>query len=172
MTTHIWLRAETKPLEHRSALTPATAKELLATGAFRVSVEKSDQSTFDIAEYAAAGCEIVEQGAWRDAPRDAYILGLKELPENDDSPLPHAHIMFAHCYKRQAGWKDVLGRFVAGKGLLLDLEFLNDERGRRVAAFGYHAGFAGAALAIDVWAHQQLHPGTLVEKERLFGGQG
>lgn len=30
--------------------------------------------------------------------------------------------------------------------MLYDLEFLQDERGRRVAAFGYHAGFAGAAV--------------------------
>ncbi|KAI9027938.1 saccharopine dehydrogenase [Hyaloraphidium curvatum] len=156
MSTHIWLRAETKPLEHRAALTPATAKELLSTGQFTVSVEKSDQSTFDAAEYE--GCTVVDKGSWRSAPKDAYILGLKELPENDDTPLPHTHIMFAHCYKRQAGWTDVLGRFVAGKGLLLDLEFLNDEKGRRVAAFGYHAGFAGTALAVDLWAHQQLSP--------------
>ncbi|KAJ3331543.1 Saccharopine dehydrogenase [Gonapodya sp. JEL0774] len=64
--------------------------------------------------------------------------------------------MFAHCYKRQGGWMDVLDRFHQGQGTLLDLEFLTDETGRRVAAFGYHAGFAGAALGLDVWSHQQL----------------
>jgi saccharopine dehydrogenase (NAD+, L-lysine-forming) len=35
---------------------------------------------------------------------------------------------------------------------------LVDERGRRVAAFGYHAGFSGAALAIQSWAWQLTHP--------------
>jgi hypothetical protein len=76
----------------------------------------------------------VDAGSWKQAPKDAYVIGLKELPENDASPLQHAHIFFAHCYKRQAGWKDVLARFVEGNGTLLDLEFLNDERGafRRV----------------------------------------
>ena len=39
------------------------------------------------------------------------------------------------------------------------MEFLLDERGRRVAAFGYHAGFAGAALGVEVWAWQYAHPG-------------
>jgi len=39
------------------------------------------------------------------------------------------------------------------------LEFLQDESGRRVAAFGYHAGFAGAALGVEVWAWQHAHPG-------------
>ncbi|KXS16893.1 saccharopine dehydrogenase [Gonapodya prolifera JEL478] len=152
---HIWVRAETKPHEHRAALTPKTAKQLIDAG-FKVTVERSSQSIFTIDEYERVGVEVVEEGSWRTAPLDAYIYGLKELPENDDSPLPHTHIMFAHCYKRQAGWRDVLARFDKGKGTLLDLEFLQDDKGRRVAAFGYHAGFAGAALGLDVWSHQQL----------------
>jgi len=35
----------------------------------------------------------------------------------------------------------VLGRYAHGGGTLLDLEFL-EKNGRRVAAFGYWAGFA------------------------------
>ncbi|KAJ3279610.1 Saccharopine dehydrogenase [Borealophlyctis nickersoniae] len=154
---HLWLRAETKKNEKRTALTPTVAKKLMDNG-FKVTVEKSTQNIFNDKDYADIGCPLVEAGSWRTAPSDAYIIGLKELPENDFTPLPHAHIMFAHCYKNQGGWKDVLGRFEKGKGLLLDLEFLQDERGRRVAAFGYYAGFAGAAIGIDVWAHQQLNP--------------
>lgn len=34
-----------------------------------------------------------------------------------------------------------------------------DETGRRIAAFGFSAGFAGTALALLSWAHQLLHPG-------------
>lgn len=67
--------------------------------------------------------------------------------------------MFAHCFKDQGGWKEVLGRWPAGNGTLYDLEFLQDERGRRVAAFGYHAGFAGAALGLEAWAYQLKNPG-------------
>ncbi len=47
-----------------------------------------------------------------------------------------------------------LRSFARGGGTLLDLEFLQDEKGRRLAAFGYHAGFAGAALALENWAWQ------------------
>lgn len=32
------------------------------------------------------------------------------------------------------------------------------ENGRRVAAFGYHAGYAGAALALKNWTWQLEHP--------------
>ncbi len=73
-------------------------------------------------------------------------------------PLKHVHVQFAHCYKNQASWESVLSRFPRGGGTLLDLEFLVDENGRRVAAFGYHAGFAGAALALETWAWQLNHP--------------
>ena len=52
----------------------------------------------------------------------------------------------------------MLSRFPQGGGTLLDLEFLTDETGRRVAAFGYHAGYAGAALALQAWAWQLQHP--------------
>jgi len=79
---------------------------------------------------------------------------LKELPESTD-PLPHTHIQFAHCYKKQAGWSGVLSRFYHGKGKLYDLEFLQDGSGRRVAAFGYHAGFAGAAAGALAVAAQK-----------------
>ena len=41
------LRAETKPLEARAALTPSTTKQLLDAG-FEIYVEESSQSTFDI----------------------------------------------------------------------------------------------------------------------------
>lgn len=54
----------------------------------------------------------------------------------------------------------MLSRWSKGGGTLLDLEFLTDANGRRVAAFGYHAGFAGAALALQVWAWQKRTGGT------------
>ena len=81
------------------------------------------------------------------------IIGLKDLPESTD-PLPHTHIQFAHCFKNQEGWSSILSRFHRGGGILYDLEFLNDASGRRVAAFGFHAGFAGAAVALLAFASQ------------------
>ncbi|KAL4954506.1 hypothetical protein BDW69DRAFT_194010 [Aspergillus filifer] len=160
----IWLRAETKPAEARSALTPTTCKALIDAG-YEVTVERSTQRIFDDEEFAKVGAPLVEEGSWvKDAPKDAYILGLKELPE-DDFPLEHVHISFAHCYKEQGGWEKVLSRWPRGGGVLLDLEFLTDDVGRRVAAFGWSAGYAGAALAVKNWAWQLTHP----EGEPLTG---
>jgi saccharopine dehydrogenase (NAD+, L-lysine-forming) len=100
------------------------------------------------------GCELVENNSWPNAPTDIPIIGLKELPVSD-APLPHTHVQFAHCYKQQAGWSSVLARFYRGGGTLYDLEFLNDATGRRVAAFGFHAGFAGAAAGALAYAARQ-----------------
>eukprot|EP00911_Craspedida_sp_UC1_P000594 UC1_evm1s453 len=158
---HLWLRAEIKPQEHRTALTPSACKELIEAG-FTISCENSSVPEslrcYPDADYAAAGCTMVAEGSWAaDAPKDAYVVGVKELPE-DGSSLAHKHIYFGHAYKGQGGWKELLGRFKSGGGMLLDLEFLVDEAGRRVAAFGYMAGFAGAAVGLDAWCQQQIAP--------------
>ena len=63
--------------------------------------------------------------------------------------------MFGHAYKGQPAGQILLKRFKAGGGTLYDLEYLVDEAGRRVAAFGYWAGFAGAAISLKCWAAQQ-----------------
>mmetsp|Transcript_2358 Transcript_2358/g.3393 ORF Transcript_2358/g.3393 Transcript_2358/m.3393 type:complete len:591 (-) Transcript_2358:144-1916(-) len=153
LPTAIWLRHEVKPGEERCALTPETAKELLDAG-FRVTVEKSDTRCIPIEEYEKVGCKIAETASWPSAPYPTIILGLKELPE-DNSDLIHRHILFAHCYKDQAGWKELLARFKRGGGSLYDLEFLK-LNGRRVAAFGRPAGMAGMALGLWQWAMQKL----------------
>ncbi|KAG1755083.1 saccharopine dehydrogenase [Suillus paluster] len=147
-TQRLWLRCEKKEFERRSALTPTTAKKLIDAG-FQISVERDAQRIFDDAEF-----EAYENNSWPNAPTDVPIIGLKELPESQD-PLPHTHIQFAHCYKQQAGWSSVLARFYKGGGTLYDLEFLTDATGRRVAAFGYHAGFAGAAAGALAVAAQR-----------------
>ena len=171
-TKHIWLRDEVKPNERRTALTPEGAKQLIDAG-FKLTVERSTCRIFADEEYEKLGCEMVASNSWiENAPNatdyNSFVLGLKELPNPDQvvesgdkqitTPfaIPQRHIFFAHCYKSQSGWKDNLKRFIDGKGEILDLEFLNFDNGRRVAAFGVAAGYAGMATALLVWARQQL----------------
>lgn len=73
MSPHLWVRAETKALERRSGLSPVSAQELVARG-FRVTVEQSEQSCFNSALFAKAGCELAPSGSWHQAPDDAFIL--------------------------------------------------------------------------------------------------
>nr|WP_321249749.1 saccharopine dehydrogenase [uncultured Ruegeria sp.] len=151
--THLWVRAEQRPNEERVGLTPEGAAALLAAG-IRVTVEESHVRAIPIDGYKDAGCEIAAENSWPDAPRDAIIFGLKELPE-DGTPLPHRHIMFGHAFKGQHSGRALLERFKTGGGTLYDLEYLVDENDRRVAAFGYWAGYAGAAVTLKTWAAQQ-----------------
>ncbi|MGE4232824.1 MAG: saccharopine dehydrogenase [Bacteriovoracia bacterium] len=146
-----WLRHETKPGERRTPLTPVGAKKLKQNGA-DVFIESSPTRIFKDEEYK--GCSIVPTNSWKSAPREAFILGIKELQE-DSFPLEHNHIYFAHAYKGQAGAKELLTRFRSGQGTLLDLEYLVDSSGRRVAAFGYWAGFVGAVLGLAAFYEQK-----------------
>lgn len=151
--THLWVRAEQRPNEERVGLTPEGAAALIRAGT-RVTVEESRARAIAIDGYRAAGCEIVAENLWPNAPPEAIIFGLKELPE-DGTPLPHRHIMFGHAFKGQPAGRVLLQRFKAGGGTLYDLEYLVDGTGRRVAAFGYWAGYAGAAVSLICWAGQQ-----------------
>src|SRR6056297_1187462 len=119
--THLWVRAEQRPNEDRTGLTPEGAAHLIDKG-IKVTVEESRTRIIPIDGYRKAGCAIAPENSWPDAPRDAIIFGLKELPED---------------------------------GTLYDLEYLVDEQGRRVAAFGYWAGYAGAAVSLMAWAAQK-----------------
>lgn len=111
--TVLHLRSETKPLEHRSALTPTTAAALIKAG-YAVNIERSPERIFDDAEFEAAGATLVPEGSWEDAPKEHIIIGLKELEEKTCRwqsnlktyehpanpfavPLKHVHVQFAHC---------------------------------------------------------------------------
>lgn len=49
--------------------------------------------------------------------------------------LVNKHVYFAHVYKGQEGWRQVLERYKAGRtGVLYDYEFLWDQQGRNIGA--------------------------------------
>lgn len=150
---HLWVRAETRDNERRVGITPDGVAAMKAAGHF-VTVEEAPHRVIPIGQYAAAGAAIMPAGSWRTAPKDALIFGLKELPDTEPDALGHRHIMFGHAFKEQAAGKRLLARFKVGEGVLYDLEYLTDDTGRRVAAFGYWAGFAGAAVSTIAWAAQ------------------
>jgi saccharopine dehydrogenase (NAD+, L-lysine-forming) len=142
----LWLRAEERGSERRAIVAPADAERLVRAG-FEVTVEDDPRRVFATDAYSAAGCAVAPPGSWAGADRDVYVLGLKELPA-EPYPLVHRHVYFGHAYKGQEGSAELLRRFASGGGALLDLEYLVDDSGRRLAAFGYWAGYVGAALAV------------------------
>ncbi|KAJ7385010.1 Saccharopine dehydrogenase [Desmophyllum pertusum] len=158
MVVHVWLRSEPKTSERRSALSPDKCKDLLLAG-FKVTVEYSSNRVFTDEEFASVeGVNMVPEGSWVDAPKEAFILGIKELAESF-TPIPHTHIYFAHAYNNQDGWAEVLNRFIKGGGRILDVEYMTDDCDRRVAAaFPPLAGFTGMAIGLSAWCHKQTSP--------------
>ncbi len=144
MSKSFWLRAETKKNEFRRALTPDSCKKIIKAG-HKVTVEDWKDSIIPTSLYKEVGCEIAPENSWQNSPKETIVIGLKAL---DEAPLNyiHTHIYFAHCYKEQEGWSELLSKFKSGGGKIIDLEFMVDENGRRTNAFGYWAGFVGAAL--------------------------
>jgi saccharopine dehydrogenase (NAD+, L-lysine-forming) len=162
---HLWLRHEVRSTERRTPIVPSDARRLVAVGV-ALTVEESPQRIFPIEEYEEAGCRIAPAGSWVSAPRDAVVIGLKELPD-EPAELTHRHISFGHAYKRQPGAEALLRRFAAGGGALFDLEYLVDEHGRRLAAFGFWAGYLGAALAVLQHRGRLVVPLTPTSKQEL-----
>ena len=96
---HLWIRAEQRKNEKRVGITPQDASKLISKG-IKVTVEESADRIISTKEYHKIGCEIANQHSWPGAPKDAIILGLKELPEDIDR-LEHKHIMYGHAFKGQ-----------------------------------------------------------------------
>jgi saccharopine dehydrogenase (NAD+, L-lysine-forming) len=163
----LWIRHEARQTERRAPVVPDDARTLVEQGV-AVTVEESPQRAFPISAYAEAGCRVVPAGSWPNAPADEIVVGLKELP-GLPAKLAHRHVFFGHAFKGQDGARELLARFAAGGGALLDIEHLVDERGRRLAAFGYWAGYVGAALAVLRFRGRlpvPLRPTTRVDLDR------
>jgi saccharopine dehydrogenase (NAD+, L-lysine forming) len=161
----LWVRHETRPTERRAPIVPADAGRLIAHG-YRMTVEESPQRVFPETAYAAVGCRIVPAGSWVTAGPDEVVVGVKELP-GEPAALTQRHVYFGHAYKGQDGAADLLRRFAAGGGTLLDAEYLVDDSGRRLAAFGYWAGYVGAALAVLRWRGRLPVPLAPLSKAEL-----
>ena len=146
--THFWLRSEDRQDEFRTPISPTGAQKLLNKG-LKVTVENCEKRVFRTSEYQLKGCKIVKKGSWVTADKDVIIIGLKEI--NQDLALSHKHIMFAHVFKKQTDSVKILNNFKQNKGILYDLEYLKDTKGKRVAAFGYYAGYSGAFVGLNIW---------------------
>jgi len=137
----IFIRKEIKKNEYRTPLTPTDCRYLISKG-FKIFVESSDKRCFSDKEYMNNGCII------QNYYREGLIIGLKEFDYDDDFMFKKNHLYFAHCYKNQENARFILGSFKKNGGEILDYEYLVDQNGKRLIAFGFWAGFVGTALAL------------------------
>ena len=145
--THLWIRAEERPNEKRVGVTPNGVKSLLQAG-FDVTIERDSTRAISIESYS--GAQVAGTGDWRSAPKEAIIIGLKELPE-EITPLHHRHIMFGHAFKDQPDGQKLLERFQAGGGTLYDLE----PQHKRVISVSHYKLLLRQKISTPMW-HQIL----------------
>lgn len=140
------IREEKNPPDARVPLTPPQVAELRSRG-IDIVVQPSEGRTFKDHEYADLGVPIVEDISDRE-----LLLGVKEVPI--DKLIPNKkYCFFAHVAKEQP-YNQKLMRALLEKGIThMDYEYLTDDKGKRLIAFGYWAGMVGAHNA--VWTYAQ-----------------
>ncbi len=131
---------ETKnPPDKRVPLTPIQCQKLQKLHKnLLIIVQPSDNRCFSDAEYAAAGVSLSE-----DLSACQVLMGVKEVVI-DSLVAGKTYLFFSHTAKKQPYNRGLLNAVVDKKIRLADYEYLTNEAGVRVVAFGRWAGVVGA----------------------------
>ena len=135
----IGLIRETKiPEDNRVALSPAQVSRLNEEfPESEIVVQSSVIRAFTDEEYRQAGVRVVE-----DLSDCDVLFGIKEA--QIDTLIPNKHyFFFAHIAKMQEYNRPLLQAMLAKNLTFSDYEYLVDENGERVCAFGWWAGVVG-----------------------------
>lgn len=135
----IGLIRETKiPEDNRVALSPEQVAKLNQEFPdSEIIVQSSDIRAFSDEDYLKAGVRVVG-----DVSECDVLLGIKEA--KIDTLIPNKHyFFFAHIAKMQEYNRPLLQAMLAKNLTFSDYEYLVDENGERVCAFGWWAGVVG-----------------------------
>eukprot|EP00158_Paraphelidium_tribonemae_P006747 Partr_v1_DN27959_c0_g1_i2_m11212 putative saccharopine dehydrogenase len=135
----IGIRREQKgKWERRAPLIPSdTALLLEVPNCDGIIVQPSTRRIYSDLEYQNAGCLIQE-----DLSKADFILGIKEVPAQYLIPNKR-YLFFSHTHKGQAHNMPLLKSIIDKNIHLNDYELLTDSQGKRLVAFGKHAGYSG-----------------------------
>ena len=138
------IREDKSPPDARVPLTPRQVAKLREQG-LDIVVQPSPNRCFADEEYGKLGIPLQE-----DLTDRTLLLGIKEVPIGRLLP-GKTYCNFAHVAKFQP-YNQKLLRALLDLGIThIDYEYLTDEKGRRLIAFGYWAGMVGAHNGI--WAY-------------------
>ena len=132
------LRETKNPVDNRVALTPEQAAMMKCQyPGIDVWVQSSQNRAFTDAEYQQMGLIVTDNMS----PCD-LLLGIKEA--NVDSLIPGKHyVFFGHFAKGQRYNQPLLQSLMDKQITFSDYEYMVDEEGCRVCAFGWWAGIVG-----------------------------
>lgn len=135
----IGLLKETKtPVDNRVALAPEQVAQLNKEfPESEIVVQSSEIRAFTDDEYREAGVKVVE-----DVSDCDVLFGIKEA--RIDTLIPNKHyVFFGHIAKMQEYNRPLLQAFMQNGITFTDYEYLVNDKGIRVCAFGWWAGVVG-----------------------------
>jgi saccharopine dehydrogenase (NAD+, L-lysine forming) len=139
-TLKVGILRETKnPPDRRVPLTPpqiVALEELYPDVEFFV--QPSDNRCYSDEEYGYLNIPLKE-----DLKECDFLLGVKEVDKRTFIP-DKTYMFFAHVAKKQPHNREMFREMVDKKIRLIDFEYLTDKDGKRLVAFGRHAGIVGA----------------------------
>jgi alanine dehydrogenase len=133
------LRETKNPPDRRVPLTPPqiiALEELYPEVEFIV--QPSDNRCYSDEEYDYLNIPLKE-----DLKECNILLGVKEVDKRTFIP-GKTYMFFAHVAKKQPHNREMFREMAEKKIRLIDFEYLTTEEGRRLVAFGRHAGIVGA----------------------------
>ncbi len=141
---------ETKiPEDNRVALTPLqikALKEKFPHVSFKV--QPSPIRAYRDQEYSDAGIELSD-----DLSDCDLLLGIKEAETSTILPGKH-YIFFGHIAKMQSYNKHLFKDLLAKDTIFSDYEYLVDDAGQRLVAFGWYAGVVGVYYTLAAWGRK------------------
>jgi len=145
----IVIRKEFRKNEQRTPLTPLDCNILIKRKNITIYVERSNNRCFNDTMYRDNGCILID--SIHDKSNDlsqVLIIGLKELDITNDIIFSYQHMYFSHTFKNQLGFDIILNKFRSNGGSIYDMEYFTDSNNKRLIAFGFYAGIAGAFLGL------------------------
>ena len=133
------LRETKNPPDRRVVVSPKEAKLMIEKFSnIDLYVQTSDYRCFKDEEYAQLGLKLVE-----DVSHCDILMGVKEVAI--DHLIPNKkYLFFSHTAKEQEYNRPLLQAILKNKIQIIDHEYLTDQNGMRLVAFGRWAGLVGA----------------------------
>lgn len=138
---------ETKiPEDNRVALTPELAKKLMENNpGLEIIVQPSSTRAYSDEEYKEVGIKLSE-----DLSDCDLLLGIKEAQINTLIPNKK-YMFFGHIAKMQEYNKPLFKDLIDKNITFTDYEYLVDDNGNRLVAFGWYAGVVGLYYTLRGW---------------------
>jgi len=151
------IRKEYKLNEYRVPIIPVDCLKLLNNN-FKIYVESSIDRCFKDEFYKSCGCILInDYTKYNFNKEETLIIGLKELDYNNNNLFSYKHLYFSHTYKNQINNSEILSKFKQEKGVIYDLEYLVDDKNKRLLAFGFWAGFIGTVISLKQFYYKSIN---------------